>query len=221
RKAGSKNPLFLLDEIDKMGMDWRGDPAAALLEVLDPEQNSTFLDHYLDTEFDLSQVMFVCTANTLEGIPVSLQDRLEILRYAGYTHAEKRLIGKTYLLPKQLKEHGLKPEEVSVSDDAIDRTIEEYTREAGVRNLDREMASLSRKAAMRRVANGEEKVSITAENLQQFLGVPKFFRERNSFNGVGVSTGLAWTEVGGVTMAIEAVSMPGKGELQLTGKLGQ
>ncbi len=221
RKAGSKNPLFLLDEIDKMGMDWRGDPAAALLEVLDPEQNATFLDHYLDTEFDLSQVMFVCTANTLEGIPISLQDRLEILRFAGYTHEEKKLIGTKFLLPKQLKEHGLKPEQVSVSEDAIDRAIEEYTREAGVRNLDREMASLARKSAMKLVSGAEKVISVTAANIQQFLGVPKFFKERNSFNGVGVSTGLAWTEVGGVTMAIEVVSMAGKGELKLTGKLGQ
>jgi ATP-dependent Lon protease len=221
RKAGSRNPLFLLDEVDKMGMDWRGDPAAALLEVLDPEQNSTFLDHYLDTEFDLSQVMFVCTANTLEGIPISLQDRLEVLRFPGYTHGEKKLIARKYLLPKQLKMHGLKPEEVTVSDDGIDRAIEEYTREAGVRHLEREMASLARKAAMKRVADGQTAVSINAENIEKFLGIPKFFKERNSFNGVGVSTGLAWTEVGGVTMAIEAVSMPGKGELKLTGKLGQ
>ncbi|MBI3554468.1 MAG: endopeptidase La [Elusimicrobia bacterium] len=221
RKAGSRNPLFLLDEIDKMGMDWRGDPAAAMLEVLDPEQNFTFLDHYLDTEFDLSQVMFICTANTLEGIPVSLQDRLEVLRFPGYTHAEKKLIARTYLLPKQLKAHGLKAELVTVGDDAIDRAIEEYTREAGVRNLDREMASLARKAAKLFVADGEQKVAVTAENLQKFLGIPKFFKERNSFNGLGVSTGLAWTEVGGVTMAIEVVAMPGKGELKLTGKLGQ
>ncbi len=220
RKAGSRNPLFLLDEIDKMGMDWRGDPAAALLEVLDPEQNSTFLDHYLDVEFDLSQVMFICTANTLDGIPVTLQDRLEILRFAGYTHNEKRLIARNYLVPKQLKEHGLKPDSVTVADSAIDRTIEEYTREAGVRSLNREMATLSRKAAIRLVEDASKKIAIDAENLPQFLGVPKFLREKNSFNAVGVSTGLAWTEVGGVTMAIEAVSMPGKGELKLTGKLG-
>src|SRR5205823_704338 len=149
------NPLFLLDEIDKMGMDWRGDPAAALPEVLDPEQNSTFLDHYLDTEFDLSQVMFICTANTLDGIPVTLQDRLEVLRFAGYTHNEKRLIAKNHLIPKQLKEHGIKPGQVVIADAAVDRAIDEYTRESGVRNLSRELASLSRKAAMRLVEKPE------------------------------------------------------------------
>ncbi|MBI4375884.1 MAG: endopeptidase La [Elusimicrobia bacterium] len=220
RKAGSRNPLFLLDEIDKMGMDWRGDPAAALLEVLDPEQNSTFLDHYLDVEYDLSQVMFICTANTLEGIPISLQDRLEILRFAGYTHNEKLQIAKTYLLPKQLKEHGIRPDRVSVSETAIDRAIEEYTREAGVRNLDREMAAIARKAAMKLVSDKAAKVEVSDSNLPQFLGVPKFQRERNSFNSTGVSTGLAWTEVGGVTLAVEVVASPGKGELRLTGKLG-
>ncbi len=220
KKAGTRNPLFLLDEIDKMGMDWRGDPAAALLEVLDPEQNNTFLDHYLDVPFDLSQIMFVCTANTLEGIPVSLQDRLEILRFPGYTHQEKRFIARKFLLPKQLKDHGLTPDGVKVNDAALDRTIEEYTREAGVRGLEREMASLSRKAARTLAADRNAKVEIDDQNLPQYLGVPKFLKERNSFNAVGVSTGLAWTEVGGVTMAIEAVAMPGKGGLQLTGKLG-
>ena len=220
KKAGTKNPLFLLDEIDKMGMDWRGDPAAALLEVLDPEQNNTFLDHYLDVPFDLSQIMFVCTANTLEGIPVSLQDRLEILRFPGYTHQEKRFIARKFLLPKQLKDHGLAPESVTVDDGALDRTIEEYTREAGVRGLEREMASLARKAARALAADRAAKVAIGEDNLPQYLGVPKFLKERNSFNAVGVSTGLAWTEIGGVTMAIEAVAMPGKGGLQLTGKLG-
>ncbi|MBI5208850.1 MAG: endopeptidase La [Elusimicrobia bacterium] len=220
RKAGSKNPLFLLDEIDKMGMDWRGDPAAALLEVLDPEQNHTFMDHYLDVEFDLSQVMFVCTANTLEGIPVSLQDRLETLRFSGYTHHEKRLIAKTYLWPKQQKEHGLKEGRVIMDDAGIDRAIEEYTREAGVRSLEREMASVARKAAKKIVEDAPDVIRVAADNLHEFLGIPKFFKEKNSFNAVGVSTGLAWTEVGGVTMAIEVVAVPGKGELRLTGKLG-
>jgi ATP-dependent Lon protease len=221
RKAGSKNPLFLLDEVDKMGMDWRGDPASALLEVLDPEQNSTFQDHYLDTEFDLSQVMFVCTANTLDNIPGPLQDRLEILRFAGYTHNEKRHIARTYLLPKQLKEHGIDPERVTVSDGAMDRAIDEYTREAGVRSLSREMANLSRKAAMKIVAGDKKAIlSVGVDNVTDYLGTPKYHRERNSFNSVGVSTGLAWTEVGGVTMAIEVVAFPGKGELKLTGKLG-
>ncbi|MFA6003615.1 MAG: endopeptidase La [Elusimicrobiota bacterium] len=221
RKAGSKNPLFLLDEIDKMGMDWRGDPAAALLEVLDPEQNSAFMDHYLDVEFDLSQVMFICTANTLEGIPVSLQDRLEILRFSGYTHKEKLLIAKTYLLPKQLKEHGIPAGRAAVSDGAMEKAIDEYTYEAGVRNLDREMASLTRKIAKRIAAGEAGTIAVTAANLSDLLGAPKFHRDRNTFNALGVSTGLAWTEVGGVTMAVEAVAVPGKGELRLTGKLGQ
>jgi ATP-dependent Lon protease len=220
RKAGSKNPVILLDEIDKMGMDWRGDPAAALLEVLDPEQNHTFSDHYLDVEFDLSQVLFICTANTLDGIPVSLQDRLEILRFPGYTHNEKRHIAKNHLIPKQLADHGIKPEQLEVQDSAVDRAIDEYTRESGVRNLDREMAHLSRKAAMKLVKDEGKKLVVSGENVTEYLGVPKFHREKNSFNDVGVSTGLAWTEIGGVTMAIEAVCSPGKGELKLTGKLG-
>ncbi|HAM35872.1 MAG TPA: endopeptidase La [Elusimicrobia bacterium] len=221
RKAGTKNPLFLLDEVDKMGMDWRGDPAAALLEVLDPEQNAAFVDHYLDAEFDLSEVMFICTANTLEGIPVSLQDRLEILRFSGYTYKEKLLIARTYLLPKQLKEHGLKRGQVAVTDAAIGRAIDEYTYEAGVRNLDREMASLARKAA-KAFASGEKgPIRIDADNLHDFLGVAKFHHEKRTYNALGVATGLAWTEVGGVTMAVEAVAVPGKGELKLTGKLGQ
>ena len=221
RKAGSRNPLFLLDEVDKMGMDWRGDPAAALLEVLDPEQNSTFLDHYLDVEFDLSGVLFICTANTLEGIPIPLQDRMEILRFSGYTHKEKLHIARTYLLPRQLKEHGLKPEQLTVTDAAVVRAIEDYTAEAGVRSLDREMASLARKAAKRFASGDAGLVRVDAENLGQFLGVPKFHHDRRTFNALGVATGLAWTEVGGVTMAVEAVTVPGKGELKLTGKLGQ
>ncbi len=220
RKAQSKNPVFLLDEIDKMGMDWRGDPAAALLEVLDPEQNSTFTDHYLDVEFDLSQIMFICTANTLDGIPSSLQDRLEILRFSGYTHQEKKLIARKHLLPKQLKEHGVNSDLVSISEPALERAILEYTREAGVRSLNRELASLSRKVAMTVVKEGKKKVEITDENIPQFLGIPKFHREKNIKNSIGVVTGLAWTEAGGVTMPIEIVSFSGKGELKLTGKLG-
>jgi ATP-dependent Lon protease len=221
RKAGSRNPLFLLDEVDKMGMDWRGDPAAALLEVLDPEQNSTFLDHYLDVEFDLSGVLFICTANTLEGIPVPLQDRMEILRFSGYTQKEKLRIARTYLVPRQLKEHGLKPEQAAVSDEAIERVIDDYTCEAGVRSLDREIASLARKAAKRFASGRSEPLRFDAEKVGEFLGVPKYHHDRRTFNAVGVATGLAWTEVGGVTMPVEAVSVPGKGELKLTGKLGQ
>jgi ATP-dependent Lon protease len=221
RKAGSRNPLFLLDEVDKMGMDWRGDPAAALLEVLDPEQNATFLDHYLDVEFDLSQVLFICTANTLEGIPVPLQDRMEILRFSGYTHKEKLHIARTYLLPKQLREHGIKPERLTVTDDAIAAVIDGYTREAGVRSLDREMAALARKAAKRFVLGEAGPIRLDGASVPGLLGVPKFHDERGSFNAVGVCTGLAWTEVGGATMPIEALAVPGKGELKLTGKLGQ
>ena len=220
RKAGSKNAVILLDEIDKMGSDWRGDPSAALLEVLDPEQNATFSDHYLDVEFDLSQVMFICTANTLEGIPNTLLDRLEVLRFPGYTHNEKRHIGETFLLPKQIGEHGMKPEQVSVTRAAVDRIIDEYTRESGVRNLNREFANLCRKAARKIVEDSGHKVEVDAPQVPEYLGIPKFQREKNTYNGLGVSTGLAWTEVGGVTMPIEVVSSPGKGVLQLTGKLG-
>ncbi len=220
RKAQSRNPVFLLDEIDKMGMDWRGDPAAALLEVLDPEQNSTFLDHYLDVEFDLSNVMFICTANTLEGIPVSLQDRLEIMRFPGYTHREKISIARGYLIPKQLKDHGLAPSLVEIRDAALDRAIREYTREAGVRNLEREMGSLARKAAKKIVQEKPQKLVIDAGDIPKYLGVPKFHQERIAHNEVGVATGLAWTEHGGEVLAIEVVATPGKGALTLTGKLG-
>ncbi|MBI5239836.1 MAG: endopeptidase La [Elusimicrobia bacterium] len=221
RKAGSRNPLFLLDEVDKMGMDWRGDPAAALLEVLDPEQNFTFLDHYLDVEFDLSGVLFICTANTLEGIPVPLQDRMEILRFSGYTHKEKLHIARTYLVPRQLQSHGLRPEQAQVSDEAIVKVIDDYTHEAGVRSLDRELASLARKAAKRFASGQSEPIRFDADKVGEFLGVPKYHHDRRTFNAVGVATGLAWTEVGGVTMPVEVVSVPGKGELKLTGKLGQ
>jgi ATP-dependent Lon protease len=220
RKAGSRNPVILLDEIDKMGMDWRGDPSAALLEVLDPEQNSTFSDHYLDVEYDLSQVMFICTANTLDGIPNTLLDRLEVLRFPGYTHNEKRHIAEKFLVPKQVAEHGIKPEQLSVTSAALDRVIDEYTRESGVRNLNRELANLCRKAARQIVADGKQKIVVDAEQVPKYVGIPKFHRELTTFNGIGVSTGLAWTEVGGVTMPIEVVSSPGKGDLKLTGKLG-
>ncbi|MFI5361394.1 MAG: endopeptidase La [Elusimicrobiota bacterium] len=221
RKAESRNPLFLLDEVDKMGMDWRGDPAAALLEVLDPEQNSTFLDHYLDVEFDLSQVMFVCTANDLESIPVTLRDRLEILRFGGYTHAEKKAIARSHLLPKVVENHGLKAGQFELTDAALDRVIDEHTREAGVRHLERELAALCRKAARRVLSEKLEKVVVDADDVPKMLGPAKHPRESNSFNGVGVSTGLAWTEVGGATLAVEAVSVPGRGEVKITGRLGE
>ncbi|MBI4422170.1 MAG: endopeptidase La, partial [Elusimicrobia bacterium] len=219
RKAQSRNPVFLLDEIDKMGMDWRGDPAAALLEVLDPEQNATFMDHYLDVEFDLSNILFICTANTLEGIPVSLQDRLEILRFAGYTHREKMSIARNHLIPKQLKDHGLKAATVQIADAAIERVINEYTREAGVRSLEREIGGLSRKAARKLVAEKADKLVIDAPQVPSFLGIPKHHYEKHE-NELGVATGLAWTEHGGEILAIEVVSTPGKGTVTLTGKLG-
>ncbi|MBI4056344.1 MAG: endopeptidase La [Elusimicrobia bacterium] len=220
RKVESRNPVFILDEIDKMGMDWRGDPAAALLEVLDPEQNHSFLDHYLDVDFDLSQVLFITTANTLDGIPVSLQDRLEILRFSGYTHREKVAIAQNYLIPKQLKDHGLDPKQVTITPRALEKVIHEYTREAGVRNLEREIASLSRKLTKKFVEDNSKTVEVTEESIPKLLGIPKFHQEHVSPNAVGVSTGLAWTEHGGELLAIEVVSHPGKGTLLLTGKLG-
>ncbi|MFH1724754.1 MAG: endopeptidase La [Elusimicrobiota bacterium] len=220
RKAKSRNPVFLLDEIDKMGMDWRGDPAAALLEVLDPEQNFTFADHYLDVEFDLSSVMFICTANTPDGIPIGLQDRLEVIPFSGYTYREKLSIAKGYLIPKQLDLHGLKPAQVRLLDDAIRRAMQEYTREAGVRGLEREIAALCRKVAREFVEKKSERVEVAAADLQRYLGIPKFPPEDRSPNAVGVATGLAWSEVGGQILAIEVLSFPGKGRIQLTGKLG-
>jgi ATP-dependent Lon protease len=220
RKAGAKNAVILLDEIDKMGSDWRGDPSAALLEVLDPEQNSAFNDHYLDVDFDLSQVMFICTANTLDGIPHTLLDRLEVLRFPGYTHNEKLHIAQTFLVPKQASEHGLKPEQIKITPLAVDRVIDEYTRESGVRNLNREFANLMRKAAKKIVTEEAKVVEIDGPQVPEYLGIPKFQRDRATYNGLGVSTGLAWTEVGGVTMPIEVVMAPGKGDLKLTGKLG-
>ncbi len=220
RKAQSSNPVFLLDEIDKMGMDWRGDPAAALLEVLDPEQNHEFTDHFLDVAFDISHVMFITTANTLEGIPLSLRDRMEIIEFSGYTHYDKISIAKQFLLPRQKNDHGIAPEMMKVGDAALDRVIREYTREAGVRSLEREIAALCRKAAKEIVQDKSSMVAVTQDNLNKYLGIPKFSHENASYNAVGISTGLAWTEHGGEILAIEAVSFPGKGKLILTGKLG-
>ncbi len=221
RKAKTKNPVLLLDEIDKMGMDWRGDPSAALLEVLDPEQNKAFVDHYLDVGFDLSEVFFICTANTLQNIPHTLLDRLEIIRFSGYTEEEKLRIALEHLAPKQLAEHGLDPRNVSLSKEGIRTIILEYTREAGVRSLERWIATLCRKIARAFV---EEKLTMpyTAreEAVRKLLGVPEFARNKTVDNAVGVSTGLAWTEHGGETLAIEVAKMPGKGKLLLTGKLG-
>ncbi len=219
KKAGTCNPLFLLDEIDKMGMDYRGDPAAALLEVLDPEQNSTFMDHYLEVEYDLSNVMFVTTANTL-NIPPPLLDRMEIIRIAGYTEDEKMEIVKRHLLPKALKSHGLKKGEFSISDEALLAVIRLYTREAGVRNLEREVNKLARKAVKELVTTKKKSVRITRRNLEKFLGVPRFrFGEMEEEDQVGVVTGLAWTEAGGELLTIEAVDMYGRGKMTVTGNL--
>jgi len=219
RKAKRVNPLFLLDEIDKMGSDFRGDPAAALLEVLDPEQNSTFNDHYLEVDYDLSNVMFVTTANTL-NIPPALMDRMEIIRIAGYTEPEKIEIAKRHLIPGQKQAHGLDEGEFSISEDALKLLIRRYTREAGVRNLEREIAKLARKAVKEIMTSGHKSVEVTPENIESYLGVPKFrYGEAELEDQVGVVTGLAWTEVGGEILTIEGVMMPGKGKMSVTGNL--
>ncbi|HAT72825.1 MAG TPA: endopeptidase La [Elusimicrobia bacterium] len=220
KKAKSRNPVFLMDEIDKMGTDWRGDPAAALLEVLDPEQNTEFNDHFLDLPFDISKVMFVATANTLWGIPVSLRDRMEIIDFNGYTHDEKIEIAKKFLIPRQLKDHGLKEHSLKIDDKGIDAIIRGYTREAGVRNLNREFASMCRRAARKIVEENLASVKVTPDNIGDYLGIPKFLETKSSYNAVGIATGLAWTENGGEVLAVEAVAVPGKGGLTLTGKLG-
>ncbi|MDR0406687.1 MAG: endopeptidase La [Holosporales bacterium] len=224
RKAGVTNPLFLLDEIDKLGNDFRGDPASALLEVLDPEQNTAFNDHYLEVDYDLSNVMFLTTANSLH-MAQPLLDRLEIIRLAGYTEDEKVAIAQTYLVPKQRKLNGLKEREISVSKDAIRNIVRFYTREAGVRNLEREIANFARKA-VRKILEEEDKKStqrihITRRNLKEFAGIPRFtIGEAEGSDLIGVTTGLAWTEVGGELLSIEAVVLPGKGKMLITGKLG-
>ncbi|HMU50288.1 MAG TPA: endopeptidase La [Geminicoccaceae bacterium] len=220
KKAKSSNPLFMLDEIDKMGQDFRGDPSSALLEVLDPEQNINFNDHYLEVDYDLSDVMFVCTANTLR-MPQPLLDRMELIRLAGYTEDEKLEIAKRHLIPKQRKEHGLKDNEWSLSDDALVDLIRYYTREAGVRSLEREIANLARKSVKEIVAGDRKEVRITRRNLDKFAGVRKFrYGEAELEDQVGATTGLAWTEVGGELLTIEAVTVPGKGKMTITGKLG-
>jgi len=220
KKAKTTNPLILLDEIDKMGQDFRGDPASAMLEVLDPEQNSTFVDHYLEVEYDLSNVMFLTTANTY-NMPGPLLDRMEIIPLAGYTEDEKREIAKQHLLAKQVKNHGLKPSEFELTDEALNEMIRTYTREAGVRNLEREIAKLARKAVTRIVRKAEKKVVVTADNLEGFLGVKKYrYGLAESEDQVGVVTGLAWTSVGGDLLQIEALRLPGKGRMKTTGKLG-
>jgi ATP-dependent Lon protease len=221
KKAKSSNPLFLLDEVDKLGADWRGDPSSALLEVLDPEQNSSFNDHYLEVDYDLSDVMFVCTANTMR-MPQPLLDRMEIIRVAGYTEDEKVEIAKRHLLDKQTKQHGLKRGEFSISDDALRDIIRYYTREAGVRNLEREIANLSRKSIKDILMKGVEKVHITRRNLDKYAGVRRYhFGEAELEDLIGVTTGLAWTEVGGEILSVEAVTLRGKGRITTTGKLGE
>ncbi|MGQ4272663.1 endopeptidase La [Terrihabitans sp. B22-R8] len=219
KKAKKSNPLFLLDEIDKMGMDYRGDPASALLEVLDPEQNSSFADHYLEVDYDLSNVMFITTANTL-NIPGPLMDRMEIIRIAGYTEDEKAEIARRHLIPELVKKHGLKPEEWSIDDAALLTVVRRYTREAGVRSLEREVATMVRKAVKEIVSKKATSVHVTEENLETYLGVPKYrYGEAEMEDQVGVVTGLAWTEVGGELLTIEGVMMPGRGRMTVTGNL--
>lgn len=219
KKAKKSNPLFLLDEIDKMGQDFRGDPSSAMLEVLDPEQNATFMDHYLEVEYDLSNVMFVTTANTM-NIPGPLLDRMEIIRIAGYTEDEKLEIAKRHLLPKAIKDHALQPKEFSVTKDALRNVIRHYTREAGVRSLEREVMTLARKAVTEILKTKKKSVKITDKNLSDYLGVEKFrFGQIDGEDQVGVVTGLAWTEVGGELLTIEGVMMPGKGRMTVTGNL--
>lgn len=220
KKAGKNNPLFLLDEIDKLGADWRGDPSSALLEVLDPAQNSTFQDHYLEVDFDLSNVMFITTANSL-NMPQPLLDRMEIIRLSGYTEDEKVAIAHRHLVPRQISEHGLKEGELTIEETALMDIIRFYTREAGVRSLEREIAKIARKAVTKIVTNDTKTITVTSDRLDEFLGVKKFrFGEIDIDDQVGVVTGLAWTEVGGELLQIESVKVPGKGKITATGKLG-
>ena len=221
KKAGTRNPLILLDEIDKVGNDYRGDPSSALLEALDPEQNTTFNDHYLEVDYDLSDVLFVTTANTLNILP-PLLDRMEVIRIPGYTEDEKINIANKFLLPKQIKENGVKDGEMELSDGTVKEIIRNYTRESGVRNLEREISKVTRKVVKKVVNNEEKKVIVDQKNLSDFLGVKKFkFGEVESEDKVGIVTGLAWTEFGGEILKIETVNMPGKGKMQITGKLGE
>src|SRR6478672_3170634 len=221
KKAGTNNPIFMLDELDKLGHDFRGDPASALLEVLDPEQNNTFSDHYLEVPFDLSHVMFLATANVIDPVPAALKDRLEILELPGYTRDEKRNIARQFLVPKQLEEHGLKAEQVAVTEEAVAEVIDGYTREAGVRNLEREVGSIARGVAVKIAEGSKEKYVVKAAEVPEYLGPQKFMSEVAERTAEpGVATGLAWTPVGGDILFIEATRMPGKGSLVLTGQLG-
>jgi ATP-dependent Lon protease len=222
RKAGTVNPVFVLDEVDKMSMDFRGDPSAALMEVLDPELNHSFTDHYLDVEYDLSKVMFICTANVLHTIPQPLQDRMEVLRLPGYTEHEKHQIAQRFLVKRQLEGTGLTTDNLKFTNEAVTHIIRHYTHEAGVRNLDREIANICRKVARKVVSEGKDfKLEVTPANANEYLGIVKYrdwFAEKK--NEIGLTTGLAWTEVGGEVLSTEATLMQGKGRLTLTGKLG-
>ena len=221
KKAGTNNPIFILDEIDKLGMDFRGDPSSALLEVLDPEQNFSFNDHYLEVDFDLSNVMFLTTANRIDKIPGPLRDRMEILEFSGYIMVEKLQIAKDHLIPKQIKEHGLRKREINFNDEAICLLIESYTREAGVRNLERQLANVCRKVARDISSKKIKTVKITPNEIFDYLGPIKFHSEvAERSKQPGVVIGLAWTSFGGDILFIEATKMPGKGALKLTGKLG-
>lgn len=222
KKAGANNPVFLLDEIDKMSADFRGDPASALLEVLDPEQNHTFNDHYLDLDYDLSKIMFITTANSIQGIPYPLLDRMEIIRIAGYTEMEKVNIARRFLVPKQVKAHGLSEANLDIPENSLLAIIRRYTREAGVRNLEREIASICRKVAKEVLKKGKDiKIKISAKAVAKYLGVPKYrYGRMEEKDEIGVSTGLAWTETGGELLSIEVIVVPGKGKLTVTGKLG-
>jgi ATP-dependent Lon protease len=223
KRAGTKNPVFLLDEVDKMSVDFRGDPASALMEVLDPEQNSTFLDHYIDTDFDLSQVMFIVTANMQEPIPRPLQDRMEMVRIPGYTEDEKLQIAKHFLLPKQKKAHGFKEQTIKISDKALKKLIREYTREAGVRSLEREITSICRKVVKKVVSKGKDyKEIVTPKKLEKYLGIPRYRRsEIDKKDEVGAAVGMAWTEFGGELLTFEVTKVHGKGNFMLTGQLGE
>jgi ATP-dependent Lon protease len=224
KRAGTKNPVFLLDEIDKMSMDFRGDPASALMEVLDPEQNNTFLDHYIDTDYDLSQVMFIVTANVMEPIPRPLIDRMELIRIPGYTEEEKLQIAKRFLLPKQMEAHGLsKNKNIQITDKAFQKIIREHTKEAGVRNLEREIASVCRKIVKKVVTKGNNyREAVTPRSLEKFLGIPRFrSSEIDKADEVGVAIGMAWTEFGGELLTFEVTKVHGKGNFTLTGQLGE
>jgi ATP-dependent Lon protease len=221
KRAGTRNPVFVLDEIDKVGTDFRGDPSSALLEVLDPEQNNAFSDHYLEVPFDLSKVFFITTANVLDTIPPALRDRMEILRLPGYTEEEKTEIAKTHLVPNQLTEHGLSAEGIEFTDEGLRKIITEYTRESGVRNLDREIANVCRKVARKVVEGQRDKVTVTPERVGEFLGPVRFFREiAERTDRSGIAIGLAWTQTGGDILFIESTQMRGKGKITITGRLG-